>query len=188
MNSQLYTYIKSKMKQLFKIGTITNIIPDSFSFPRVQLQTIGNKTQNVSVINVYGVHGVAPLNGIGYMWNINGDEGNIAAITDAPNLRPTGLLQGELVLGNWLSKNRIKFNADGSIDITTDANAKVNVNGCEFMANGVARIPVLQVGQMQGLNGGPVNTDEDIVSDGISLQNHTHSGVTPGSGNSGGPQ
>ena len=197
MRNYASSLLRDKFKQIFKIGSISNIIPDGSNYPKTQIQTIGGKVQNSVVIQSYGFHSVAPVGGQAYAFAINGDEGNSAVIADAPDLRPKGLKVNETVIGNWTDDNTIYFKEDGSIvinaskndiNITTTGTFKVNINGCEFLPNGVARIPVLEVGTMTGISGGAITSDVDIQANGISLKTHIHGGVTTGAGNTGVPQ
>lgn len=191
-----FSILKNKIQQIFKLGVVTNIIKDVGNYPKTQVKTRGDKVQNAAVMHDYGFHSVAPIDGQAYVFSVNGDEGNFAVITDAPNLRPKNLKEGETIAGNWIEQSWVYFKEDGSIEIksngkpiniTTSGASQVNVNGCEFLPSGIAKIPVLQVGTMTSISGNPITTDVDIISGTTSLQNHVHGGVTPGSGNTSPP-
>jgi hypothetical protein len=72
----------------------------------------------------------------------------------------------------------------GDMEITGDfiLNGDMQVNG-NITCSGT-----ISAGNFSGLGGGTMTSTSDIKSKGISLTTHTHSGVEPGTGNTGGPQ
>ena len=72
----------------------------------------------------------------------------------------------------------------GDMEITGDfiLNGDMQVNG-NIICSGT-----ISAGNFSGLGGGDMTSTSDIVSQGISLTTHTHSGVDTGPGNTGGPQ
>jgi len=72
----------------------------------------------------------------------------------------------------------------GDMEITGDfiLNGDMQVNG-NIICSGT-----ISAGNFSGLGGGTMTSTSDIKSKGISLTTHTHSGVEPGTGNTGGPQ
>ena len=65
-------------------------------------------------------------------------------------------------------------------DLTLTGNMQVNGN--------ITCSGTISAGNFSGLGGGTMTSTSDIKSKGISLTTHTHSGVEPGTGNTGGPQ
>lgn len=71
-------------------------------------------------------------------------------------------------------------------DATVNCNTRIN--GDLFIDGGVTYSGTAQGdGGPAQFSGGINNAGGDIVSDGISLETHVHSGVTPGGSNTGGP-
>ena len=65
-------------------------------------------------------------------------------------------------------------------DLTLTGNMQVNGN--------ITCSGTISAGNFSGLGGGTMTSTSDIKAKGISLTTHTHSGVEPGTGNTGGPQ
>ena len=65
-------------------------------------------------------------------------------------------------------------------DLTLTGNMQVNGN--------ITCSGTISAGNFSGLGGGSMTSTSDIVSQGISLTTHVHSGVETGPGNTGGPQ
>ena len=92
---------------------------------------------------------------------------------------------------------RIRYGSD----IIDMKDGEIDVNGSKFFANGLAVIPILQVGNMTGISGGSgkidittpivstksITNSGDVVSDGVSLTGHTHGGIYPGTNNTNQP-
>lgn len=82
------------------------------------------------------------------------------------------------------------FTQQGNMEITGDftLNGNMQVNG------NITCTGTIAAGNFTGLGGGAmtsstnIETTEDVVAGGISLNSHTHGGVTTGGGNTGGPQ
>lgn len=104
----------------------------------------------------------------------------------------------------------LKIETDSDVELTAGGNLKANVSGnVEVTAGGNVNItapqttingPLTVTGPITGQGGlaisggsgasvtGSLTTTGDVVANGISLDTHTHSGVEPGAGNTGGPQ
>lgn len=88
----------------------------------------------------------------------------------------------------------VTINSDGTV--TMNAPTGITTTTPTLTQNGdlVVNGGVSWSGSASSIGGGPAlfsggiqNTDGDVVSDGISLETHTHSGVTTGGDNTGGP-
>lgn len=104
----------------------------------------------------------------------------------------------------------LKIETDADVEIVAKGNLTANVSGkAELIANGSVSItspqttingPLTVTGAIVGQGGlavsggsgasvsGSLTTTGDVIANSISLDNHTHSGVEPGAGNTGGPQ
>lgn len=82
------------------------------------------------------------------------------------------------------------YTQTGNMEITGDftLNGNMQVNG------NITCTGTIAAGNFTGLGGGPMTSDtniettQDVVANGISLNSHTHGGVEPGAGSTGGPQ
>ena len=120
-----------------------------------------NQTQDVNVLNMYGISFNPPDNSFGVAFRANNDSANnIFAMIDRPDLRFTGLAKGELKIGNYVTGNSVLFKVDGTIEITATT------------------VKII----------GDLDVTGDISTSAIaSLNAHTHSGVESGGSNTGGP-
>ena len=128
--------------------------------------------------------------------------------------RPLSVNSGEF----WLvhqSGSFLKFHNDGTVELNTQSNLIATVGGnanltvagnmtTNVSGNITETAPNITLNgnvtingpltQGKGGNGGecqlqgPLHVVNDVTAGGISLENHTHSGVYPGSGNTGQPQ
>jgi len=84
--------------------------------------------------------------------------------------------------GNYTRQGNMVQEGDTEItgDFTLNGNMQVNGN--------ITCSGTISAGNFSGLGGGTMTSTSDIKAQGISLTTHTHTGVEPGTGNTGGPQ
>ena len=145
---------------------------DGNIFQIVRCRFLG-RDQDFKVLNLYGHSFNPPKNSFGVAFSANGNNSDIHVIVDKPELRFTGLAEGEVKSGNTLlgetvpaNKTYIYFKADGTIEIKS--NSTVNIIG-----NVVVE--------------GTVTASNFITGTVADYNAHTHSGVDTGIGNTGGP-
>lgn len=107
-------------------------------------------------------------------------NGNNISITGTSNRTVTGTENTEISEDcNITVKGTCNILVTGDVNLTTEAN--VNANAVAFNLTGDVNI----TGQV-AVTGG-ITTTEDVVAAGISLDNHLHTGVTPGASLTGTP-
>lgn len=77
-------------------------------------------------------------------------------------------------------------NAGGSVDIT--AGTECNITAPVINLRGALHAQAQDGGETTATFTGTLNASQDVTANSISLHNHTHTGVEPGSGSTGGPQ
>ncbi|GAH01888.1 unnamed protein product, partial [marine sediment metagenome] len=90
------------LKNLIKRGLISLGIIDDKDFQTAQVTYMG-KTKNIQVVHDYGFSSNCPTGGIVLMFNVQGQEENIAGIADLPNDRFKNLKEGEVAVYNALT-------------------------------------------------------------------------------------
>ena len=160
---------------------------DDKTFQKVRCKFFG-KTQDLNVLNMYGISINPPDNsfGVAFWPNGYGDDG--FATIDRPDLRFTGLEKGELKIGNYLTGDYVHFKADGTIEVK--ATTKVDV--VAPTVNITSSVEVNIVSPLVNISGdavvvGDVTANNFITGTVADYNIHVHSGVTSGTGTSGGP-
>lgn len=141
---------------------------DDGLFQRVRCTFFG-KAQDLKVLNTYGISYNPPNNSFGVAVKPNGYGKEVFVFVDRPDLRFTGLEEGELKMGNTFLQDKtfVHFKADGTIHIKT--NSTLNITG-----------NVEVTGTVEAA---------DFISPSVpSYDAHVHSGVESGASNTGGPQ
>lgn len=128
--------------------------------------------QELKILNTYGISYRPPNDSFGVAFSANGDMNETFVIIDRPDLRFTGLEQGELKIGNYVTTDYVYFKADGTIEVKASS---VNIIGnATISGNAVVT--------------GTVTAADFITSAVPSYNAHVHSGVQSGPSNTGGPQ
>ena len=146
------------LRNLIKRCRVSLSYPDTKSYPYVQVE-YNDKVKDVEVIMPYGVSARIPVDALGHKFVLNGDEGDQAAIFNTPTKRFKQDIPGEVEFGSPEFLNSIRFKADGSV----------------LISNG-ARSGIIEI-----------TADGKVIINGIEFGVHTHSGVEPGAGSTGGP-
>lgn len=143
-------------------------VNDTGQVQTVDVQTPGGLYAGVEVWQPFGHASSPPPNGaVAILIAIGGDPANLRAFIKAPQRRFGNLVRGESALYGS-DGSRVHVRQGGTIEVIGAAAARMVVGSATLeLAAGVVTI-----------------TNADVIADGISLKNHTHS--TP-SGESGPP-
>lgn len=136
----MFNQIFDKISNLVKRAFITQVVNDSSDYQSTQVSYLG-KVSNAQMIYPYGYNAVPPTNTMVLLFNVLGQEENLAGIPYAVSERFKNLKGGEVVLGSPSTGSYIKFKEDGSIEMYAkngikiftddgdiDVNAKNNLN------------------------------------------------------------
>ena len=189
----------SERQKLDTKGMTTLSIDDAQAFQFAILQGMGI-TQKAQSITPYGICSNPPDNSLAITFNIQGIASNKVAFIDDPNNRKKGLLKGEIVLINYLTKAMVYVKEDGGIDIETPSGSKIQllpdgtitltgdttINGNLTVTGDISNNgDVISAGAVTAT--GTVTGGELAVPGSPNYSDHKHSGVETGSGTSGGP-
>jgi hypothetical protein len=189
--------ILNRIAGMVKRAYVTLVGDDSGRYQTTQIGYLG-KTADMEVIYPYGLCGNPPKNSLVLLFNVQGMEENRAGIANLLSERFKNLKEGEVAIGNYLTKSVIKFLENGDIEIhgtndervTIDRNCNININGnCDISVNGTTTLSCpggTTINSDVHVNG-TVTISEDVIASGISLVSHIHGGVTPGGGTTSGP-
>ena len=117
------------IKNLIKRGTVSRKTEDSGDYSIAQIKWMSKKVGNVEVLHPYGMSSYAPVGSLALMFNIMGQEANRAAIVNDPKRRFKDLKEGEVAIGNFLTRSYVKFLENGDIEIVTTNNQNITVTG-----------------------------------------------------------
>lgn len=115
---------------------------DSGLFQKVRSAFFG-KTQDLNVLNMYGISYNPPENSFGVAFCANDRGDDIFVMVDRPDLRFTGLAEGEIKIGNYITGKSVLFKADGTIEVEGDVTVagKITVSGTvtasDFKSTGI---------------------------------------------------
>lgn len=168
-----------KIRNLIKRCALSKI-DDSQNYQVAQV-TYFDKIVDVEVINPYGISSKAPSGSLGLMFNVMGQEENRAAIfNDQPN-RFKNLEEGEVAVGNYSTQSKIKFCANGDIEIFSNGDINAQCANLNVTADTTTiTAPTNTIDGDLEITGNVTNQGVDIG------KTHTHSGVTTGPSNTGG--
>lgn len=184
MTKDILNRISSSIKRAF-ISLAGN---DESQFQTTQINYLG-KTADMEVIYPYGLCGNPPPGSLVLLFNVQGQEENRAGIANLPNQRFNNLKAGEVALGNYLTTSVIKFLENGDIQVFCKNNNNITITqDANITIGGSATITCPEINITGNVNiNGNLAVSGDTVSSGISLTGHVHTGVMPGSSNTGGP-
>jgi len=124
------------IRNLIKRGVVTKKTPDSGQFSVAQVKWLTGKTGNVEVIHPYGFSSYAPVGSLALMFNVMGHEENRAAIINDPKRRFKDLKEGEIAIGNFLTRSYVKFKENGDIEVISTNNRSVTIAGNDSIVIG----------------------------------------------------
>lgn len=146
------------IRNLIKRGVVTKKTPDSGQFSVAQVKWLTGKTGNVEVIHPYGLSSYAPVGSLALMFNIMGHEENRASIINDPKRRFKDLKEGEVAIGNFLTRSYVKFKENGDIEVVGTNNRTVTITGDDTITvSGDSAINV--TGNMSATIGGTLTAD-----------------------------
>lgn len=164
-------------------------VDDKSDFPTMQVKYLKQVIKIVQKLGIYGVCSNPPKGSNGILFPIMGSDSNIACLADDIANRFKDLKEGELVIGNYLTKAFIKFSQDGGIEIHAKYVKTIADEGDISMTSPQGNITE-QAKSTNILNpvnvtenvtvSKTVNATEDVIGGGISLKGHIH-----GNGNAG---
>lgn len=167
---------------------IVNSVDDKSDFPTMQIKYLKDVIKIVQKLGIYGVCSNPPKGSNGILFPILGSDSNIACLADDIKNRFKDLKEGELVVGNYLTKAFIKFSQDGGIEIHAkyikhiadegDISMTASGNITNKAASTNISNPVVVSDNVTVSD--TVNASTDVIGGGISLKSHTH-----GNGNMG---
>lgn len=204
--------IKQLVKNVVKWCYVTRASSDNKSVQISQVSYL-EKVADCVMITPYGLYGNPPVNSLGVMLCVEGEEQNRAAIVNVTDSRIKGLLENEVATGNPITGTYIKYDKNANMimivknnltinitkdnDITIGGNYNLNISGqgtitasqlvidANVVINGT--ITANNGGGSVTMSGGALTTSGDVVAGGISLKTHTHGGVTRGGGSTDAP-
>ena len=116
------------IRNLIKRGVVTKKTLDDGQFSVAQVKWLAGKIGNVETIHPYGISSYAPVGSMALMFNIMGHEANRAAIINDPKRRFKGLKEGEVAVGNFLTRSYVKFLENGDIEVVGTSNRVVTIS------------------------------------------------------------
>lgn len=223
------------LRSLIKRAVLSLVGNDSGNHQTSQAQYWG-KASDFEVIYPYGLCANPPKDSLILLLNVMAQEENKAGIANLHEQRFRNLKEGEVAVGNYLTRSVTKFLANGDIEIfsandekiaitndstktvggdmtvTVSGNVTLNVTGTTTVNNTdniTVNAPLTTFNGNVTINGvisadnggggdhniigdidltGTFDASVDVTTGGISLNSHTHGGVTTGAGSTGGPQ
>lgn len=187
--------------QLMVSRAVLTLIDDETTLQTVQAKLLGDEVlAGLEHFQQYGFTSVPLAGAEAVALSVGGNRSHTVVINvDDRRYRLTGLADGEVALYDdrgqrvHLTRTGAVINVIGDLDAavtgtTTLDCPQTNITGNVYVGGNlvVAGIGSGDGGPMQ-INGGLVNTEGNIVSDGVVLDTHVHTGVEPGTGETGGP-
>jgi hypothetical protein len=117
----------NNITNLIKRAYVSLVGNDAQEYQITQISYL-NKTNVMEVIYPYGVSGNPPRNSLVLMFNVQGQEENRAGIANLPQQRFRNLKEGEVAVGNYLTRSNIKFAENGDVVVTTKNNQEVTID------------------------------------------------------------
>lgn len=106
----------NKIVSLIKIAVTKNVMVDDKQFPFVQARYMG-KLNDIWYVTPYGLYSSPPIGSLGLIFNIQAQEQNRAGIFNVNIRRFKNLKEGEVTLGNVLTRSRVEFRENGEVFI-----------------------------------------------------------------------
>lgn len=171
--------LANKIRNLIKRCALSKI-DDSQSYQTAQV-TYFDKIVDIETINPYGICSKAPAGSLGLMFSVMGQEENRAAIFNDQTNRFKDLQEGELVVGNYSTKSKIKFCANGDIEIFTNADINAQCANLNVTAN------TTTITAPTNTVDGDLEVTGKITNQGVDIgKGHAHSDVEQGPDSTGG--
>ncbi len=199
------------MKNDIKLAAISLPGKDDKEFPDSQITFFGTTADCVPVYP-YGMHANAPVDSYMILFSLNGQAENKAGIAFNPDLRKKNLKSGEVVHGNFVTGSTVFYDEDGNIIVNCEedeivtikgastvniaGNAAITVGGeatIDVIGNTTLTTPLATIDGDLTVTGdvevqGETALGAIVTSNGKNISDdHKHSGVTTGVGNTGNP-
>lgn len=157
----------NRLQLLFAHGVATLVGPD-----KVQVKVLDNEVlNNLARVEPYGFSYRPKPGAQAYLLFPSGDRSYGVAIVCGDKRYQMTLLEGEVAIHDDELNHSIKLGREGIV---------IEGGGHDVVINNAPKV-IVNDGSVQ-VNGG------DVIADGISLKNHHHTGVQPGSGSTGLPE
>lgn len=159
---------------------VVESVNDVNDIPTIQIKYLKEVVKIVQKLGLYGICGNPPKGSSGILFPILGSDSNLVCLADDIKNRFRDLKEGEVVIGNYLTKSFIKFKEDGGVEIHAKYITQVAEDGkislratSTSIDNPVTIDNNLTVSKT-------VTATEDVIGGGKSLKSHTHISATPG--------
>lgn len=168
-----------------KRAIISYLFPDTKNYQSTQVVSMG-AAFNVEVLSPYGISTNAPKDSLILLFNLNGQQDNIIGIPYHPKKRFNNLKQGEIAVGNYLTKAKIYFKENGDIEIESKNDLNIKTSG-KTTIDSTGDITINSSGKIEMTSTGVVNingSSEPLIKGNAfeTLYNaHTHPVVSVGS-------
>ena len=127
----------TKLRNMIKFVSVTLSGDDNLDYPQSQVTSMAGKVFDQANLWHYGYGANPPVNSLGVTFTILGQEENRAGICIAnPEIRVKNLQEGEVYIGNLLSKTFILFKENGNIVITLSDEQKITIKQDEIDITG----------------------------------------------------
>lgn len=126
---KLITAIKNTIKRV----VTTAPVKDTGDYPIVQVKYF-NRTAFIELLMPYGISSSPPVGSLGSSLNVMGQEENRVGIISAGKRRFSNLKEGEVAVGNYVTRARIYFKENGDIDLFTPNNLTGVIEGSMTMS------------------------------------------------------
>jgi phage baseplate assembly protein V len=159
-------------------------VDDTGPMQTVDVQTHdGFVRSGIEVYQMFGVATCAPAVGsVVQLMAFGADPGDLVALPMiTPALRYGGLAQGEVVLYDNTG-DRVALRNGGFVQILAASTIELAVGGTSVTLSSSGIAVVGNITQT-----GNIDSTGDHIANGISLDNHEHSGIQPGGSNTGPP-
>lgn len=178
------------LKRVVRRVIVVSVNKDDKNTQTVRVSYFG-KVINVDLFNSYGVASNPPKDGMGVMFEVEGQTDNRIAMIGTPTgIRIKELKEGEVVIGNFKNGTVVRF-LDDTMDVIAPNTLNINVTG-----NATITAPQVDIDSPQVNMTGDLDVDgvitapnivgtTDVTADGVSLKNHDHDYVGLPTGNNG---
>jgi len=117
-----------KIRRMIRRCFVSGNSVDDKDYQTAQVSAYG-KPVNADVLMSYGIAANVPQKAPGILFLTNGqDDNRYVILGNDPSWRPRGLLSGELIVGNFITGDMVKFLND-KIEIIGNKDLDVNVSG-----------------------------------------------------------
>ena len=162
---------------ILKRATVQSV-NDVNDIPTMQVKYLKDVIKIVQKLGLYGICGNPPKGSSGILFPILGSDSNLVCLADDIKNRFRDLKEGEVVIGNYLTKSFIKFKEDGGVEIHAKYITQVAEDGDISLSATSTNInnPVTITKDLTVSK--KVTATEDVIGGGKSLKTHIHTGGT----------